>query len=118
MSDHEETPDSIDVIAERFVQEHRAGQHPTVSEYLSRYPESANQLRELLPTVAMMEELGLQAGWRDEGAKGLPTWDTPPVQQLGDYFLVREIGRGGDGSCLPGDPGVSGPACCRQDPGR
>lgn len=63
-----------------------------------RYPELADELGDLLSTVALMED-AKREGERTETDAGLPSqlnaWSAPP--QLGDYRLVREIGRGGMG---------------------
>jgi hypothetical protein len=44
--------DALEVLAEEFVQRLRDGQSPAVSEYTSRYPALADDIRELFPTIA------------------------------------------------------------------
>jgi hypothetical protein len=39
--------DPFEVVAESFVARYRAGQRPGVEEYAARYPELADQIREL-----------------------------------------------------------------------
>ncbi|MCA9178300.1 MAG: serine/threonine protein kinase [Planctomycetales bacterium] len=79
----------IEQIAEEFLDSLRSGHVPTVEEFADRFPEHASQLRELLPTMVMMEEL------RD---RKVGLFKTPkPNDQLGDFCLHREIGRGGMG---------------------
>jgi serine/threonine protein kinase len=84
--------DPVDVLAEEFAERHRRGETPSVSEYVERYPEWANQLRELLPPVARMEQMK-----RLKRASGAQRTDGPRLEQLGDYRIVREVGRGGMG---------------------
>src|SRR5207245_3323428 len=66
----------------------RRGERPTVSEYALRYPQWADAVREVFPAALLLEELkGPQPSARGSAI--------PPV--LGDYRLVREVGRGGMG---------------------
>ena len=62
---------------------------------LARHPELAGSLRELIPTIGWMAALGRAP----EG--GLPPGSIPH-RQLGDYQLIREIGRGGMGIVYEG----------------
>jgi serine/threonine protein kinase len=92
MSDADSERDPIDVLAEEFAERFRRGETPAVSEYLARYPQWADQLRELLPPVAHMEKLKrLKQAARTDAANG------PQLKQLGDYRILREVGRGGMG---------------------
>jgi serine/threonine protein kinase len=92
MSDADPERDPLDVLAEEFAERFRRGETPAVSEYLARYPQWAEQLRELLPPVAHMEKLKrLKQACRTEAANG------PQLKQLGDYRILREVGRGGMG---------------------
>ncbi|MBL9084131.1 MAG: serine/threonine protein kinase, partial [Planctomycetales bacterium] len=84
--------DLLDAVVEEFTERCRAGRAPAPSEYTNRYPQLAEQLNELLPTIAAIEQTkssgdlsGLRAKWGD-----VP-------ERLGDFRIVREIGRGGMG---------------------
>lgn len=80
--------DPVDVLAEEFADRLRRGEHPSVSDYAAAHPDHADQLRELLPAVAQME---LLKRFRTPGAeKSLP-------DRLGDFRIVKELGRGGMG---------------------
>jgi serine/threonine protein kinase len=83
--------DPLDVVAEEFAERCRRGEQPALSEYLTRYPQWAEELRELLPAAAMMEELRRHK----RGARAVA--DREAIERLGDYRIVREIGRGGMG---------------------
>jgi serine/threonine protein kinase len=78
--------DPIDVLAEDFADRLRRGEHPSVGAYADAHPEHADQLRDLLPAVAQMEML---KRFRHPVA-ALP-------DRLGDFRIVRELGRGGMG---------------------
>ncbi len=51
-------------LASDFVHRCRQGEHPTIAEYVARYPEYAASIRDLLPAVVMLEQLrnGEQTG--------------------------------------------------------
>jgi hypothetical protein len=48
--------DPLGPIADEFVEAFRQGQNPSVEEFARRYPEQADELRELLPALVMMEK--------------------------------------------------------------
>jgi hypothetical protein len=56
MSD--KNPSSADLfgrIADEFLEALRRGLVPSVEEFARRYPEQANEIREILPAMALME---------------------------------------------------------------
>jgi WD40 repeat protein/serine/threonine protein kinase/tetratricopeptide (TPR) repeat protein len=88
--------DPIGEIADQFVEAFRQGKHPSVEDYAARYPEHANELREILPALVLMEKVKSE----DEASASQPSEgpaSVPPLRQLGDYQILREIGRGGMG---------------------
>jgi serine/threonine protein kinase len=86
--------DPLDLVAEEFADRCRRGEVPSITQYADKYPALADELRELLPAVAQMEMLK-----RYKHSSSLPT--VHPAQdaptKLGDYRIVRELGRGGMG---------------------
>ncbi len=88
----------IEALAEDFLERKRRGERPTLEEYAARHPELADEIRELFPALEMMEHVGddpggvtgsiAGSGGRAEGVK---------IDKLGDYRILREIGRGGMG---------------------
>ena len=85
--------DALEVLAEEFVERLRGGQSPTVAEYTSRYPALADDIRELFPTIASMELLK----YRKQQTGGRATLGGQKLERLGDFRIIREIGRGGMG---------------------
>jgi len=87
----------LERLAEEFAERFRRGERPSLTEYTERYPELAEQIRDLFPALAVMEQFGSVAGPprepRDVQAGGRAA--LPP--QLGEYRLLREVGRGGMG---------------------
>ncbi len=94
MSDASSEFDPVEKLVDSFLQRYRRGERPSLSEYTRRHPELADQIRELFPALVVVEELGSIG----DLAGPAPKQHTPSVpQQLGEYRIVREIGRGGMG---------------------
>lgn len=87
-----ETGLNLDEIAEEFVQRIRQGEHPSIAEYLSAYPNYIEQIEELFPTLAALEKYD---PFSEPELRSPSKFDAPT--KLGEYFIHREIGRGGMG---------------------
>jgi serine/threonine protein kinase len=85
--------DGFDELADSFVGRLRAGERPSVEDYARRCPEMADELRELLPTLALLEQ---HATPDDATSGGQPAKSAAP-REIGEFTIVREIGRGGMG---------------------
>jgi WD40 repeat protein/serine/threonine protein kinase len=84
-------------IADEFVEEFRQGRRPSVEEFASRFPVYADEIREILPTLVLMERAKSVGG---SHAGAMPTaYDAASLlgRELGDYRIIREVGRGGMG---------------------
>jgi serine/threonine protein kinase/WD40 repeat protein len=88
MSESELTRNPVEELAEEFLARYRRGERPELTEYAQRHPGLADEIRDLFPALLMVE----QAAPGD----GPPPADPVP-QQLGDFRIVREVGRGGMG---------------------
>ncbi len=85
-------------LAEEFAARLRRGEHPSLNEYIERYPELADDIRDLFPALALVEqnkparqELNQALAASVPAARG-----SLPVQ-LGDYRILRYLGEGGMG---------------------
>jgi serine/threonine-protein kinase len=96
MSEERSQRHPVDELAEDFVGRYRRGEHPSISEYTRRYPELASQIGEMLQALVLMEELGPDGGKRIDAAEG-GAGPEPQYRQLGEYRILREVGRGGMG---------------------
>ena len=79
----------LDELVDEITQRIQAGDTPDLRDYARRYPDLSEQLRRLFPAIQMLQSAAppaeLEAG-------------ADPIQgKLGDFELVREIGRGGMG---------------------
>src|SRR5262245_49871568 len=92
---------SLDELAEEFLERRRRGEKPTIDEYATRHPELAAEIRGTFHALAMIEDFA--PGTSDsmiEGTAsqfGLPERRPLGITQLGDYRIIREVGRGGMG---------------------
>ena len=94
MADEEIDRDPFDTVAAEFVARQRRGEHPSVTEYASKYPEMAEELHELLPTIAAMERLKTQ---REQTSRMRASLGSVKIETLGEFRILWEIGRGGMG---------------------
>ncbi|NQV35233.1 MAG: protein kinase, partial [Phycisphaeraceae bacterium] len=92
MTDESSHSQRIDLLADEFLTRRRSGEHPTIEAYCVKYPDLAEDIRELFPTLEMMETLkpSLDAAPAD---RGVPA----SLERIGDYRILGEIGRGGMG---------------------
>jgi serine/threonine protein kinase len=82
-------------LADEFLERYRRGEQPALSDYTRRHPSLADQIRDLFPALMMLEEARpipcpVAGQFGPAGASG-------PPARLGEYRIVREIGRGGMG---------------------
>ncbi|MCH8830294.1 MAG: serine/threonine protein kinase, partial [Planctomycetes bacterium] len=89
--------DPLEELAEEFVARYRSGERPAVSEFARRRPELADEVRAVFPALLLMEDFASSSsGSQTAQALVVPDKEAPP-EQLGDYRIIREIGRGGMG---------------------
>jgi serine/threonine protein kinase len=91
-------------VADRFTEEVKQGHAPNIEDYAQRHPEIATIIRQVFPALAVLGDFkdGATAGSSSsenpasnvEPPGGYPTHS---IGVLGDFRIVREIGRGGMG---------------------
>lgn len=89
--------DPFGMIVDEFTQAVRQGRRPSIEEFAARYPAHADELRELLPALVMMEQAKSSPDATTDGSSTAEVSRVPELRQLGDYRILREVGRGGMG---------------------
>jgi WD40 repeat protein/serine/threonine protein kinase len=87
MTNDRSASDVLDELAESFLAQCRRGEHPAVEEVARAHPDLAERIRELFPALLAMEALNPAPA---------PVSPVMPAR-LGEYRLLRELGRGGMG---------------------
>ena len=77
-------------LVNEFVDRVRDGENLSVEDYCAQHPQYAEDLAELLPALDMLEDLRPNSGDAPDRPLDLP-------DQIGDYLIIAEIGRGGMG---------------------
>jgi serine/threonine protein kinase len=85
----------VEALAEEFLDRKRRGERPTLDDYCQRFPALAEEIRDLFPLLLRMEDLGADSNGATTG--GEAAVGTAPLERLGDFRILREVGRGGMG---------------------
>ena len=94
MADPNTEREPLEVLAAEYMERLRQGQRPSIEEYAAQHPDLAEEIRELFPTIAVTERLKARQA---QSSDGLATLGPARLERLGDFRLIREIGRGGMG---------------------
>ncbi len=78
-------------VVDAFMERVRRGEKPDVEEYVRRHPEVADVLRQILPGMQFVRPVSENSG----ASSSTPADDLPG--ELGDFRIIREVGRGGMG---------------------
>lgn len=84
----------VDLLAEEFLDRRRHGDVVSVDEYALAHPELAAEIRRLFPAMMAMEQFKV-CKLSSSGTNVQFRFDQP--EQLGDFRIVGELGRGGMG---------------------
>lgn len=97
--DREETEarNPIDLLANEFAERIRNGESPSIEDYVQRLPDHEAAIRVLFPSIEMMERVSEKEHAENQVAETTtgPAGQVP--NRLGDFAIIREIGRGGMG---------------------
>src|SRR5215475_9344633 len=97
MSSSNDARSPVELLADEFLARCKRGEKPTIKEYCDRHPSLADEIRDVFEAMLMVEDLkpasGDVSGSFGESAKV----DGKRLEQVGDYRILCEIGRGGMG---------------------
>ncbi len=89
---------TVEALAEEFLERKRRGERPTVTEYVARYPHLADEIRDVFPVLGLVEDFKPGS---DDATDTFAGAEIPGLEKrlerLGDYRVLREVGRGGMG---------------------
>ena len=84
----------LDQLAAEYAERLRKGERPELREYIDRHPDLAREIHELFPAMVEIE----RADDRSQSDRHVdPDFSAQVPSQVGDYRILREIGRGGMG---------------------
>jgi eukaryotic-like serine/threonine-protein kinase len=88
--------DPIELLADEFVHRRRRGERPTIADYVERYPHLAEGIRNVFPALLALEQAGPSRRDGQSAGSAFALGAGPPPS-IGDYRILREIGRGAMG---------------------
>jgi serine/threonine protein kinase len=90
--------EALGQLAEEFLTRWRRGDQPSVADYAKQHPELADGIRALFPTLILMERSKPnRSSWTADDTRDDSLSHNLLPWRLGEYELVRELGRGGMG---------------------
>jgi WD40 repeat protein/serine/threonine protein kinase len=84
-------------LAEDFVESYRQGKRPRIDDYVRDHPHLADEIRDLFPTLLVVEDLAPDQDGSIDGCGAGHLLPPTTLESLGDFRILREIGRGGMG---------------------
>jgi serine/threonine-protein kinase len=98
MAENRSPDEQVGGLAEEYLARHRQGLKPSVESYAAAHPEIADEIRRLFPALLMMEELKPASGDATGSFDGTAVVVRGArLERLGDFRILREVGRGGMG---------------------
>jgi serine/threonine protein kinase len=85
----------VEALADDFLRRQRGGERPTLEEYCRRHPELADEIRDVFPVLIRMENM--RSDGPEESTGGVAVHTATRLERLGDFRILREVGRGGMG---------------------
>ena len=74
--------DALDALADEFAQRLRRGESPAIAQYAEAHPELASEIRELFPSIQMMEQLALRREQQRSARCERQTISAPPRYKI------------------------------------
>ncbi len=97
LDDASDSRNPMEIVAEEFTESLRAGLNPSIEAFADRCPADRATLVAILKSIALVERAGSSENARLAAEGRWHRFHQSPIQTLGDFRIVREIGRGGMG---------------------
>src|SRR5262245_47909112 len=97
MSSSSDERGPVELLADGFLARCKRGEKPTIQEYCDRHPDLADEIRDVFEAVLMVEDLKPESDEVSDSLRKSVNVDGKRLQLVGDYRILREIGRGGMG---------------------
>src|SRR6516225_5007393 len=97
MSSSSDERGPVGLLADEFLARCKRGERPTIKEYCDRHPELAGEIRDVFEALLMVEDLKPGTDEVSGSAGESVQVGGKRLQQVGDYRILCEIGRGGMG---------------------
>jgi serine/threonine protein kinase len=88
---------SVAELIEELANRVQAGERVDLEAVIAAHPEHTEQLRRLLPAVEVLADVGRSAIAADSAPPRVEGDAEPPSGVLGDFRIIRDVGRGGMG---------------------
>src|SRR5262249_49936590 len=96
-TDPDDVRDPLDVLAEEFLDRTRRGERPVVSEFLVRAREGVGKLELMRAALLVAEQVKDGSDATTAIGRAAAPGEAPDLERLGDFRILRELGRGGMG---------------------
>lgn len=83
----------LDLLADEYSSRLRSGELPPIEEFIRRAPEHESAIRNLFPTIAVIEQMSQHEHLARRSRRRILT----NREVIGDFRIIREVGRGGMG---------------------
>ncbi len=87
----------VELLAEEFLDRQQRGENPTIEEYCQRHPDLADEIRDVFEGFLLIEDLKPGSSDVSQAATGDRQFEGKRLDRVGDYRIIREVGRGGMG---------------------
>ena len=87
----------VELLAEEFLDRQQRGEKPSIEDYCRQHPDLAEEIREVFEALMLVEDLKPDSHDVVESFGGERQLNGRKLDRVGDYRIVREVGRGGMG---------------------
>jgi serine/threonine protein kinase len=97
MTDGSSDRNPVEELAEEYLERMRRGEQPALSEYTAAHPDLAAEIRDLFPALKLLEHVRPPTVEATQPPVPSTIADGKKLERLGDFRILREVGRGGMG---------------------